>query len=65
MDVAAVTSLMTVTEGAKRPLTFHRAFDMTREPLAALDTIAELGFSRILTSGQEKTAHEGRYVTTN
>ena len=45
-------------------VTFHRAFDMTRDPVAAFETIAELGFSRVLTSGQEKTAHEGRCATT-
>ncbi len=46
---------------AARPLsvTFHRAFDMTRDPLAALDTLIELGVDRLLTSGQEASALEG------
>ena len=38
---------------------FHRAFDVTPNPLKALDQLVGLGFSRILTSGQEKTAPEG------
>ena len=38
---------------------FHRAFDVTPEPLAALDRLVELGFTRILTSGQENTVPEG------
>lgn len=44
-----------------RPLqvTFHRAFDMTRDPLEALDTLMELGVERILTSGQALTAMQG------
>jgi copper homeostasis protein len=42
------------------PFTFHRAFDMAKDPMAAMETIAELGFSRLLTSGQEKSAFEGR-----
>lgn len=44
-----------------RPLsvTFHRAFDMAREPLAALETLIELGVDRVLTSGQEATVLEG------
>lgn len=41
-------------------LTFHRAFDAVRDPAAALDTLIELGFSRILTSGQRDTAWDGR-----
>lgn len=32
-------------------LTLHRAFDLTPDPLAALETAIELGFDRILTSG--------------
>ncbi len=39
--------------------TFHRAFDMTRDPLEALDTLAELGVDRILTSGQAASVAEG------
>ena len=44
-----------------RPLnvTFHRAFDMTRDAFEALDTLIELGVDRILTSGQEPTVLEG------
>jgi copper homeostasis protein len=44
-----------------RPLsvTFHRAFDMTRDPFAALDALASLGIDRVLTSGQEESALEG------
>jgi copper homeostasis protein len=44
-----------------RPLavTFHRAFDMTADAFAALDTLIELGVDRVLTSGQEETVLEG------
>jgi copper homeostasis protein len=44
-----------------RPLsvTFHRAFDMTRDPFAALETLVDLGVDRVLTSGQEATVIEG------
>lgn len=41
------------------PVTFHRAFDMAREPYEALDAVLELGAERLLTSGQEKSAVEG------
>lgn len=44
-----------------RPLkvTCHRAFDMTRDPFEALEDCIEVGFDRILTSGQRPKAIEG------
>ncbi|MGC4021317.1 MAG: copper homeostasis protein CutC [Cyclobacteriaceae bacterium] len=44
-----------------RPLkvTCHRAFDMTRDPFEALENCIEVGFDRILTSGQKPKAIEG------
>jgi copper homeostasis protein len=44
-----------------RPMkvTFHRAFDMTRDPFEALETLIALDVERILTSGQEDSAYEG------
>lgn len=44
-----------------RPLkaTCHRAFDMTRDPMEALEDCIEVGFDRILTAGQQPTALEG------
>ena len=41
------------------PVTFHRAFDVTRDPFEALDTLVALGVDRVLTSGQEPTVLEG------
>ena len=39
---------------------FHRAFDVVPDPNRALDELIDLGFTRVLTSGQQKTALEGR-----
>ncbi|MBK7433884.1 MAG: copper homeostasis protein CutC [Chitinophagaceae bacterium] len=40
-------------------VTFHRAFDRTNDPFAALEDIIDSGFERILTSGLKPTAPEG------
>lgn len=44
-----------------RPMgvTCHRAFDLTREPMEALEDCVTAGFDRILTSGRAPAAAEG------
>jgi copper homeostasis protein len=44
-----------------RPLkvTFHRAFDMCRDPQGSLENLTKLGVERVLTSGQEASCLEG------
>jgi copper homeostasis protein len=46
---------------ASRPMsvTFHRAFDVCRDPMGVLEQLIELGADRVLTSGQAATALEG------
>jgi copper homeostasis protein len=57
IDVALTRRLV----ARSRPLavTFHRAFDMTPDPFAALETLVDLGIERVLTIGQEATMLEG------
>jgi copper homeostasis protein len=43
----------------KRQAVFHRAFDVTPEPLKALEQLVDLGITRVLTSGQKDTVPEG------
>lgn len=49
--------LLDASEGL--PVTLHRAFDMCENPFTTLETAAYLGFNRILTSGQQRTAELG------
>ena len=49
--------LMEASKGLS--VTFHRAFDVCRNPQKALEEIIELGCNRILTSGQQPTAEQG------
>lgn len=47
-----------IRQAESTPVTFHRAFDVCIEPLLSLTKIAELGFNRLLTSGQKATADD-------
>nr|WP_211200138.1 copper homeostasis protein CutC [Rhodanobacter sp. B2A1Ga4] len=40
-------------------VTFHRAFDLSRDPARALEDIVALGCERVLTSGAQASAVEG------
>ena len=40
------------------PITFHRAFDLSRDPHEALDVLISLGIQTVLTSGQQARAEE-------
>jgi copper homeostasis protein len=48
-----------VRQAGGRAAVFHRAFDVTPDPLAALEQLIDLGLRRVLTSGQEETAYNG------
>ena len=57
IDIPAMKMLMNAV--GDMSVTFHRAFDMCKNPLEALEQIIALGCSRILTSGQEPNAVKG------
>lgn len=57
IDTAAVRRLVREAEGLS--ITFHRAFDVCREPFEALEQVISLGCHRLLTSGQAPTAEQG------
>lgn len=57
VDIAAMTRLIKRCKGLS--ITFHRAFDVCRNPQLALEQIVDLGCDRILTSGQQANALQG------
>ncbi len=57
IDMEANRRLMKHAKGLNT--TFHRAFDRCNDPEKALEQLIELGFQRVLTSGQRPTAAEG------
>lgn len=62
VDVDASSRLLRRARTAGGPgfqTVFHRAFDVTPDPRAALEMLIELGFDRVLTSGQASRAPEG------
>lgn len=58
IDIAAMSRMMAAVRNTV-PVTFHRAFDVCRDPLTALEQIIELGCRRLLTSGQQPRAADG------
>jgi copper homeostasis protein len=57
IDARAIARLKAACGGA--PMTFHKAFDVTRDLGAALDTLLGLGIRSVLTSGGSPTAEGG------
>jgi copper homeostasis protein len=57
IDVDLVRTLVDAARGL--PVTFHRAFDFTRDLSASLEVLIENGVQRVLTSGGAPTAAEG------
>ena len=57
IDRARVEALVQLAQPLS--VTFHRAFDMCRDPRKALEELVSLGIDRILTSGQEASCLEG------
>lgn len=57
IDVRRTAHLVELAKGAQT--VFHRAFDVTPDPAAALETLISLGVTRVLTSGGQASALAG------
>ena len=58
-EVDAALTGMLVDAANALPVTFHRAFDLTPDLEASLESLANAGVQRVLTAGGASTAAEG------
>ncbi|BBM36061.1 copper homeostasis protein CutC [Pseudoleptotrichia goodfellowii] len=58
IDIENMKKLMEKAEGMS--VTFHRAFDVCKDPIKAFQQLKELGVKTILTSGQEDSCLKGK-----
>lgn len=57
IDVARMAAIVSAARPMK--VTCHRAFDMTRDHVEAIEALVEAGVDRVLTSGRHDTAIQG------
>lgn len=57
IDIGATRRLIAASEGME--FTFHRGFDLCRQPQHQLASLIELGVTRLLSSGQQPLAIDG------
>ncbi|MFN0013188.1 MAG: copper homeostasis protein CutC [Saprospiraceae bacterium] len=60
LDIPKMQAMLAAARGMD--VTFHRAFDFVPDPFETLDVLIGLGVSRVLSSGQAATAHDGRFL---
>jgi copper homeostasis protein len=59
IDISRTRELVSVARSHNLHITFHRAFDVCNDPIAALEALCEMQFDNLLTSGQQPTADLG------
>jgi len=59
VDASRTLDMVGEIHDAGAKAVFHRAFDLTPDPFAAMETLVGLGVDRVLTSGQRAYAPEG------
>lgn len=59
IDVSRTLELVRTARNNKLHITFHRAFDVCNDPIAALEALCQMRFDNLLTSGQQPTADMG------
>ena len=61
-EVDAVRTRELVELARPMEVTFHRAIDLTRDPVSAMKSVIQAGVTRVLTSGAEASAVQGRHT---
>jgi copper homeostasis protein len=59
IDISRTLELVRAARSNNLDITFHRAFDVCNDPIAALEALCEMQFDNLLTSGQQPTADMG------
>lgn len=59
VDMAACHRMIDTARSHSLSITFHRAFDLCRNPFEQFDRLIDLGVDRLLTSGQAPSALKG------
>jgi copper homeostasis protein len=65
VDERRTKELVVIANELDMGVTFHRAFDMTADPHKALESVIAAGCERILTSGGENKAIDGKHLIKN
>lgn len=65
IDLNSNIELLELAKSLQLGATFHRAFDLVNNPIHSLSDLINLGFDRLLTSGQQTTAIEGLSLISN
>ncbi len=60
IDVSASRKMVELIHSCNKEAVFHRAFDVTKDPYLSIETLIKLGVDRILTSGQQAKAIDGK-----
>lgn len=64
IDLEINAMLAEVAKSHEIDIVFHRAFDFCPDPIEGLEQLIEMGFDRVLTSGQKPKAIDGKSLIT-
>lgn len=65
VDKEKTSAIVKIIKEYNGEAVFHRAFDCVKDPYKTMETLIELGIDRVLTSGLEPKALEGKEVIKN